>query len=136
MIMCARICTYVRADARPCVCVCVCVRVCMCVCVYVCACVRVCVCVCVCVCVFRERERETMVSSQSKGKGSWGLPQLTFVLCFADDNCTDHFTEQQVARMHCYLDLAYQPWRLSQKPSPVPLPPKVKLHVGMYALPP
>ncbi|KAK7488072.1 hypothetical protein BaRGS_00020663, partial [Batillaria attramentaria] len=46
-------------------------------------------------------------------------------MSYADDNCTEHFTGHQVARMHCYLDLAYQALRLSLKPSPVPLPPKV-----------
>ncbi|KAA8586684.1 hypothetical protein FQN60_016386 [Etheostoma spectabile] len=29
-------------------------------------------------------------------------------MSYTDDNCTNHFTPNQVARMHCYLDLVYQ----------------------------
>ncbi|XP_071111670.1 pappalysin-1-like [Haliotis cracherodii] len=43
----------------------------------------------------------------------------------ADDNCTNHFSQNQVARMHCYLDLVYKPWITEKIPSPVPLPPRV-----------
>ncbi|XP_070175910.1 pappalysin-1-like [Littorina saxatilis] len=50
---------------------------------------------------------------------------FTNYMSYADDDCTNHFTPQQGARMHCYLDLAYQPWRTLHKPSPVPLPPRV-----------
>lgn len=42
-----------------------------------------------------------------------------------DDDCTDSFTPNQVARMHCYLDLVYQQWSQSQKPTPIPIPPMV-----------
>ncbi|WAR31070.1 PAPP1-like protein [Mya arenaria] len=42
-----------------------------------------------------------------------------------DDTCVSEFTQQQVARMHCYLDLVYQPMRDMKRPSPVPLAPKV-----------
>lgn len=40
----------------------------------------------------------------------------------ADDSCTDSFTLNQVARMHCYLDLIYQTWQPASKPSPVAMP--------------
>uniref|UniRef100_A0A670Y0E8 Pappalysin 2 n=1 Tax=Pseudonaja textilis TaxID=8673 RepID=A0A670Y0E8_PSETE len=46
-------------------------------------------------------------------------------MSYTDDNCTDSFTPNQVARMHCYLDLVYQQWTQSRKPTPVPLPPMV-----------
>ncbi|KAK9403871.1 pappalysin-2 [Crotalus adamanteus] len=46
-------------------------------------------------------------------------------MSYTDDNCTDNFTPNQVARMHCYLDLVYQQWTQSRKPTPVPLPPMV-----------
>lgn len=42
-----------------------------------------------------------------------------------DDDCTDSFTPNQVARMHCYLDLVYQQWSQSRKPTPIPIPPVV-----------
>ncbi|XP_007433988.3 pappalysin-2, partial [Python bivittatus] len=46
-------------------------------------------------------------------------------MSYTDDNCTDSFTPNQVARMHCYLDLVYQQWTQSRKPTPVPVPPVV-----------
>ncbi|XP_060053706.1 pappalysin-2 [Erinaceus europaeus] len=46
-------------------------------------------------------------------------------MSYTDDNCTDNFTPNQVARMHCYLDLVYQEWTESQKPTPIPMPPMV-----------
>ncbi|XP_041367989.1 pappalysin-1-like isoform X2 [Gigantopelta aegis] len=47
------------------------------------------------------------------------------VYSIQDDTCTDHFTEHQAARMHCYLDLVYQPWRTEHFQSPVPLAPRI-----------
>ncbi|XP_074655680.1 pappalysin-1-like [Tubulanus polymorphus] len=44
---------------------------------------------------------------------------------YADDACMDSFTHQQMARMHCYLDLVYQPWQRVKAPSPPPLAPKI-----------
>ncbi|TSM20240.1 Pappalysin-2 [Bagarius yarrelli] len=41
------------------------------------------------------------------------------------DNCTNHFTLNQVARMHCYVDLVYKNWVQDRKPTPIPLPPVV-----------
>ncbi|EDL39353.1 mCG123708 [Mus musculus] len=46
-------------------------------------------------------------------------------MSYTDDECTDNFTPNQVARMHCYLDLVYQQWSESQKPTPIPIPPMV-----------
>ncbi|XP_076854279.1 pregnancy-associated plasma protein A, pappalysin 1b [Brachyhypopomus gauderio] len=46
-------------------------------------------------------------------------------MSYADDDCTDSFTPNQVARMHCYLDLVYQSWRPGSKPAPVPLSPRL-----------
>lgn len=43
----------------------------------------------------------------------------------SDDNCTNHFTPNQVARMHCYLDMVYQGWLLDRDPASIPLPPIV-----------
>uniref|UniRef100_A0A3Q2YZ81 Pappalysin 2 n=1 Tax=Hippocampus comes TaxID=109280 RepID=A0A3Q2YZ81_HIPCM len=43
-------------------------------------------------------------------------------MSYTDDNCTDHFTPNQVARMHCYLDLVYPNWLLERLPVTVPLP--------------
>ncbi|KAM6948741.1 LOW QUALITY PROTEIN: pappalysin-2 [Aplochiton taeniatus] len=46
-------------------------------------------------------------------------------MSYADDNCTNHFTPNQVARMHCYVDLVYQNWLTDPVPAPIPLPPMV-----------
>ncbi|KAL4656120.1 pappalysin-2 [Arapaima gigas] len=46
-------------------------------------------------------------------------------MSYTDDNCTNNFTPNQVARMHCYLDLVYQSWVNSKKPSPIPIAPMV-----------
>jgi len=58
----------------------------------------------------------------------------------SDDNCTNHFTPNQVARMHCYLDLVYQNWLTELQPAPIPLAPIVTDQspdsVSIYWLPP
>ncbi|XP_018430591.1 PREDICTED: pappalysin-2 [Nanorana parkeri] len=46
-------------------------------------------------------------------------------MSYSDDDCANSFTPNQVARMHCYLDLKYQGWSRIHKPSPVPLAPIV-----------
>uniref|UniRef100_A0A8C9U8J2 Pregnancy-associated plasma protein A, pappalysin 1a n=1 Tax=Scleropages formosus TaxID=113540 RepID=A0A8C9U8J2_SCLFO len=46
-------------------------------------------------------------------------------MSYTDDDCTDSFTLNQVARMHCYLDLIYQSWQMDSRPPPVPLAPQV-----------
>ncbi|XP_020791700.2 pappalysin-2 [Boleophthalmus pectinirostris] len=61
-------------------------------------------------------------------------------MSYTDDNCTNHFTPNQVARMHCYLDLVYQKWLTTQQPSPVPLAPIITAQtarsVSLYWLAP
>jgi hypothetical protein len=52
---------------------------------------------------------------------------LSFRINYLDDTCTDHFTPQQEARMHCYIDLVYQPMRDMERPAPVPVPPRVSV---------
>ncbi|XP_009296921.1 pappalysin-2 isoform X2 [Danio rerio] len=46
-------------------------------------------------------------------------------MSYTDDDCTNHFTPNQVARMHCYIDLVYKTWVHERKPTPVPLAPVV-----------
>uniref|UniRef100_A0A3B5A2A3 Pappalysin 2 n=1 Tax=Stegastes partitus TaxID=144197 RepID=A0A3B5A2A3_9TELE len=61
-------------------------------------------------------------------------------MSYTDDNCTNHFTPNQVARMHCYLDLVYQKWMTDLQPAPIPLAPIVTDQstdsVSIYWLPP
>ncbi|KAM8934565.1 pappalysin-1 [Pelodytes ibericus] len=49
-------------------------------------------------------------------------------MSYADDDCTDSFTPNQVARMHCYLDLVYQSWQPTFKPLPVAIAPQIVEH--------
>ncbi|XP_063074989.1 pappalysin-2 isoform X2 [Engraulis encrasicolus] len=51
-------------------------------------------------------------------------------MSYTDDNCTNHFTPNQVARMHCYVDLVYQSWVQERKPAPIPLAPMVVGQTG------
>ncbi|XP_077309317.1 pappalysin-2 [Lithobates pipiens] len=53
-----------------------------------------------------------------------GTPYNNY-MSYSDDDCANSFTPNQVARMHCYLDLKYQGWTRTHKPSPVPLAPIV-----------
>ncbi|XP_075038287.1 pappalysin-2 isoform X2 [Mixophyes fleayi] len=53
-----------------------------------------------------------------------GTPYNNY-MSYTDDDCANSFTPNQVSRMHCYLDLKYQGWTRSRKPSPVPLAPIV-----------
>ncbi|XP_074067840.1 pappalysin-1 isoform X2 [Macrotis lagotis] len=46
-------------------------------------------------------------------------------MSYAEDDCTDSFTPNQVARMHCYLDLVYQSWQPAKKPAPIALTPQI-----------
>uniref|UniRef100_A0A3Q0QS71 Pappalysin 2 n=1 Tax=Amphilophus citrinellus TaxID=61819 RepID=A0A3Q0QS71_AMPCI len=46
-------------------------------------------------------------------------------MSYTDDNCTNHFTPNQVARMHCYLDLVYHKWLMDHQPAPIPMAPIV-----------
>lgn len=64
---------------------------------------------------------ETFALPLDTGTGS----AFTSSFVSTDDECTDSFTPNQVARMHCYLDLVYQQWSESRKPTPIPIPPMV-----------
>ncbi|TNM97688.1 hypothetical protein fugu_013934 [Takifugu bimaculatus] len=68
-----------------------------------------------------------------------GTPYSNY-MSYTDDNCTDHFTPNQVARMHCYLDLVYQTWMADWHPASIPLAPVVIGHkldsVSIHWLPP
>ncbi|XP_072421586.1 pappalysin-1-like isoform X1 [Chiloscyllium punctatum] len=46
-------------------------------------------------------------------------------MSYADDDCTNSFSPNQVARMHCYLDLVYQSWQPPTKPPPIPVAPEI-----------
>eukprot|EP00794_Sanderia_malayensis_P010275 gene10275-11330_t len=39
--------------------------------------------------------------------------------------CLSEFTKDQVARMHCYVDMMYQTWIVSSGPSAIAVPPKI-----------
>uniref|UniRef100_A0A8C9N7T3 Pappalysin 2 n=1 Tax=Serinus canaria TaxID=9135 RepID=A0A8C9N7T3_SERCA len=62
------------------------------------------------------------------------------VVTWEYDDCTNSFTPNQVARMHCYLDLVYQRWGHNRKPAPIPIPPMVtgqtQDSLSIYWLPP
>ena len=47
---------------------------------------------------------------------------------FVDGSCSSDksFTAQQIARMHCYLDLVHSHAIVDNKPSAIPLPMQVK----------
>ncbi|XP_070533029.1 pappalysin-1-like [Ptychodera flava] len=49
----------------------------------------------------------------------------TNYMSYADDDCTNSFTPQQGARMHCYIDLMYKPWENDRAPSSVPMAPTI-----------
>lgn len=62
------------------------------------------------------------------GAGPFKNTPFNNYMSYADDNCTDSFSAQQAARMHCYLDSAYPGWQLTTDdtlPPPPPLPPVV-----------
>lgn len=65
---------------------------------------------------------------------------FSFHCTILDDNCTNQFTPNQMARMHCYLDLYYQNWLTDRQPSSIPLAPIVTdqspTSVTIYWLPP
>ncbi|XP_062986412.1 pappalysin-2 [Elgaria multicarinata webbii] len=63
--------------------------------------------------------------SDSCGQTHFSGTPFNNYMSYTDDNCTDTFTPNQVARMHCYLDLVYQQWTQGRKPTPIPMPPMV-----------
>uniref|UniRef100_A0AC34RSY8 LNR domain-containing protein n=1 Tax=Panagrolaimus sp. JU765 TaxID=591449 RepID=A0AC34RSY8_9BILA len=45
---------------------------------------------------------------------------------YAGNDCADHFSPQQVGRMHCYIDLVYSNWRRDKvPPTIVPITPRI-----------
>ncbi|XP_013400123.1 pappalysin-1-like [Lingula anatina] len=52
-------------------------------------------------------------------------PYRNYMSYAEGDNCTDHFTPQQVARLHCYADLRYGTWMTGREPSPIPIAPRI-----------
>ena len=47
-------------------------------------------------------------------------------MSYAKGTCSNQFTPQQIARMHCYIDMVYQVWVSTQEgPSAIPLPPRI-----------
>ncbi len=44
---------------------------------------------------------------------------------YGTGSCPNHFTKDQVARMHCYIDLMYQSWSVMTGPSSIAVRPKV-----------
>ncbi|XP_069793627.1 pappalysin-2 isoform X3 [Narcine bancroftii] len=59
------------------------------------------------------------------GKEQYSGTQFNNYMSYTDDTCTNNFTPNQVARMHCYLDLVYQGWVHSKKPAPISVAPEV-----------
>ncbi|XP_053137769.1 pappalysin-1 [Hemicordylus capensis] len=51
-------------------------------------------------------------------------------MSYTDDDCTNSFTPNQVARMHCYLDLVYQSWQPVKKPAPIAITPQIVERAG------
>uniref|UniRef100_A0A8V1AM27 Pappalysin-1 n=1 Tax=Gallus gallus TaxID=9031 RepID=A0A8V1AM27_CHICK len=64
-------------------------------------------------------------SSEEELAGVATWPWDKEALMHLDDDCTDSFTPNQVARMHCYLDLVYQSWQPAKKPAPVAIAPQI-----------
>ncbi|KAH0618248.1 hypothetical protein JD844_017269, partial [Phrynosoma platyrhinos] len=69
--------------------------------------------------------RDPDPNSDACGQTHYSGTPFNNYMSYTDDNCTDSFTPNQVARMHCYLDLVYQQWTQGRKPTPIPMPPVV-----------
>ncbi|XP_039618674.1 pregnancy-associated plasma protein A, pappalysin 1a [Polypterus senegalus] len=69
--------------------------------------------------------RDPEPGNDTCGNGHFVSTPFTNFMSYADDDCTDSFTLNQVARMHCYLDLIYQSWQQSSKPAPIVVAPQV-----------
>ncbi|XP_063051363.1 pregnancy-associated plasma protein A, pappalysin 1b [Engraulis encrasicolus] len=69
--------------------------------------------------------RDPEPSNDTCGRRHFTHTPFTNYMSYTDDDCTDSFTPNQVARMHCYLDLAYQTWRTDSLPAPVAMPPRL-----------
>ncbi|KAL2092344.1 hypothetical protein ACEWY4_012142 [Coilia grayii] len=69
--------------------------------------------------------RDPEPSNDTCGRRHFTHTPFTNYMSYTDDDCTDSFTPNQVARMHCYLDLVYQTWRTDSQPPPVAMPPRL-----------
>ena len=56
------------------------------------------------------------------------------ILRFTDDDCTDHFSDQQMARMHCYIDMVYQSVQKESHTTPLPLAPRVSKNLPSWVV--
>eukprot|EP00463_Aulacantha_scolymantha_P004393 TRINITY_DN5501_c0_g1_i1.p1 TRINITY_DN5501_c0_g1~~TRINITY_DN5501_c0_g1_i1.p1 ORF type:complete len:144 (-),score=11.70 TRINITY_DN5501_c0_g1_i1:59-490(-) len=54
----------------------------------------------------------------------WPNTPFKNFMSYSDDDCMSEFTPQQVARMHCYLDLIYPKWMKETLPSFIPRSPQ------------
>lgn len=66
-----------------------------------------------------------VTSETTCGQPPYTDTPYTNYMGYANDSCTNNFTPQQVARMHCYIDLDYQSWQSNPKPSFIPLSPRI-----------
>nr|XP_034979470.1 pappalysin-2 [Zootoca vivipara] len=69
-----------------------------------------------------KRCRDPDPTNDTCGQTHFSGTPFNNYMSYTDDNCTDSFTPNQVARMHCYLDLVYQQWSQGRRPTPIPLP--------------
>eukprot|EP00931_Biecheleriopsis_adriatica_P070567 TRINITY_DN4432_c0_g1_i2.p1 TRINITY_DN4432_c0_g1~~TRINITY_DN4432_c0_g1_i2.p1 ORF type:complete len:1178 (-),score=175.05 TRINITY_DN4432_c0_g1_i2:185-3718(-) len=66
-------------------------------------------------------------SREECGISDWPHAPYTNYMSYSPDGCLSVWSEQQIGRMHCYLDLKYKGWLepVSQAPSQVPFAPTV-----------
>ncbi|XP_030640627.1 pregnancy-associated plasma protein A, pappalysin 1a [Chanos chanos] len=69
--------------------------------------------------------RDPEPGNETCGCNNFANTPFNNYMSYTDDDCTDSFTLNQVARMHCYLDLIYHTWQPAYKPPPVPMAPQV-----------
>ncbi|MGH0117722.1 UNVERIFIED_CONTAM: hypothetical protein FKN15_036902 [Acipenser sinensis] len=69
--------------------------------------------------------RDPEPGNDTCGRSRFSNTPFDNFMSYADDDCTDSFTLNQVSRMHCYLDLIYQSWQPGTKPAPIAIAPQV-----------
>eukprot|EP00062_Callorhinchus_milii_P011402 gi/632957379/ref/XP_007894444.1/ PREDICTED: pappalysin-1 [Callorhinchus milii] len=69
--------------------------------------------------------RDPEPGNDTCGFGRFVNTPFSNFMSYADDDCTNSFTPNQVARMHCYLDLIFQSWQPPKKPPPIPVAPEI-----------
>ncbi|XP_058843170.1 pappalysin-1-like isoform X3 [Acipenser ruthenus] len=69
--------------------------------------------------------RDPEPANDTCGRSRFSNTPFDNFMSYADDDCTDSFTLNQVSRMHCYLDLIYQSWQPGTKPAPIAIAPQV-----------